>query len=328
MKRSERILALLHENPNAYLSGNEIADRLSVSRNAVWKAVEKLRLDGYEIDAVTNKGYRICREPDRLSAGAVLSFIPEPAKANFRIAVVESIGSTNDALRLSAEDGSPEGTVLIAESQTQGRGRLNRSFYSPTKSGVYLSLLLRPAIPARQSLAITTAAAVAAAEAIEARCGAETKIKWVNDIFANGKKIAGILTEAAIDLETGRLDYAVLGIGINLSEPDGGWPAELAGIAGAALSGGSGSPELRAAVAGSFLARFWDFYREIAAKPFLDAYRSRSLVLGKKILVDDGVSRRPASALAIDDEFRLVVRFDGETGETALSTGEVSIRPL
>ncbi len=326
MKLSERILTLLSENPDGYTSGNEIAERLAVSRNAVWKAVEKLRSDGYEIDAITNKGYRIHHEPDRLSAGAVMKLLPQ-TETPFQVAVVESIPSTNDALRLRAEDGAPEGTILIAESQTSGRGRLNRSFYSPKNSGVYLSALLRPTIPAQEALSITTAAAVAASEAIESCCGVDTKIKWVNDIFANGKKIAGILTEAAINLENGRLDYAVLGIGINISDPENGWPAELTGIAGGALGG---YPEdrrgLRSLVAGTFLNLFWHYYRNLGGKSFLSAYRARSLVLGREIIVDDGVSRRPATALAIDEEFRLIVRFDGESRETALSTGEVSVR--
>lgn len=327
MKLSERILTLLSENPDRYTSGNEIAERLAVSRNAVWKAIEKLRADGYGIDAITNKGYRIHHEPDRLSAAAVLKLLPD-SQPPFQVTVVPSIASTNDALRLQAEEGAPEGTILIAESQTNGRGRLNRSFYSPKNSGIYLSALLRPTIPAPESLSITTAAAVAAAEAVESCCGIETKIKWVNDIFANGKKIAGILTEASINLETGRLDYAVLGIGINVSDPEDGWPAELSGIAGAALKDTVARPGLRNRVAGTFLNRFWGYYRNLSAKPFLNAYRERSLVLGKKILVDDGVRQRPATALAIDEAFRLVVRFDGETQETALSTGEVSVRPI
>lgn len=328
LKLPERILSCLRARTDSYFSGNELADELNVSRSAIWKAVEKLRADGYEIDAITNNGYRLLGEPDRLSVSAILAELPGPIRANYNVVVLESIDSTNDGLRRRAEEAAPEGTVLLAETQTRGRGRLNRSFYSPRQSGVYMSLLLRPTIDPRQSLLITTAAAVAVAEAIETCCGGETKIKWVNDIFMNGKKVSGILTEASLNLESGRLDYAVLGVGINLTEPEGGWPDELKEIAGSALARKTGLQGLRSRIAGTFLARFRTYYDDLPAKAYLAAYRERSLLIGKRILTDDGRTQRPATALAIDDDFRLIVRYDDSAGNetAALSTGEVSIR--
>lgn len=326
MSLSEDVLAFLREDVAVYRSGNEIAARLGVTRNAVWKAIEKLRLEGCAIDAVTNRGYRLIREANRLSVSAIKSFLPTEFQRTFHIVVLPSVDSTNDELRRRAENGAPEGTILLAETQTRGRGRLNRSFYSPSGSGIYMSLLLRPSIPAEASLSITTAAAVAAAETIERCCAVDARIKWVNDVFVGGKKVSGILTEASINLETGRLDYAVLGIGINVTEPEGGWPAQLKEIAAGAMKKNSVSPGLRNVVAASLIRRFWSYYETLEAKTFLEEYRRRSFVLGTTVTVDDGKAQRPAQALAIDDDFRLIVRFDGEERETALSTGEISIR--
>ncbi len=323
---SEEVLSLLRDDPDVFRSGNEIAARLGVTRNAVWKAIEKLRLEGYNIDAVTNRGYRLLGEADRLSSGAIKTLLSKELSTCFDVIVLPTIDSTNDELRRRAENGAPEGTILLAETQTKGRGRLNRSFYSPKGSGIYMSLLLRPTIPAQASLSITTAAAVAAAEAIESCCGVDARIKWVNDVFVGGKKVSGILTEASINLETGRLDYAVLGIGINITEPEGGWPAPLKEIAAGAAKRGSIVPGLRNTVAAAFIRRFWFYYENLEAKTFLQEYRKRSFVLGTTVTVDDGKTQRPAQALAIDDEFRLIVRFDGEEEGIALSTGEISIR--
>lgn len=323
---SEEVLSFLREDPDIFRSGNEIAARLGVTRNAVWKAIEKLRFDGYDIDAVTNRGYRLLSEANRLSAGAIKALLPKEDQDRFTVIVLPTIDSTNDELRRRAENGAPEGTILLAETQTQGRGRLNRSFYSPGKSGIYMSMLLRPTIPAQASLSITTAAAVAAAEAIESCCGVDARIKWVNDVFVGGKKVSGILTEASINLESGRLDYAVLGIGINITEPEGGWPAQLKEIAVGAMKKNSVSPGLRNVVAASLIRRFWSYYETLEAKTFLEEYRRRSFVLGTTVTVDDGRTQLSAQALAIDDDFRLIVRFDGEDQDVALSTGEISIR--
>ena len=128
LKLPERILSCLRARTDSYFSGNELADELNVSRSAIWKAVEKLRADGYEIDAITNNGYRLLGEPDRLSVSAILAELPEPIRADYNVVVLESIDSTNDELRRRAEEAAPEGTVLLAETQTRGRGRLNRSF--------------------------------------------------------------------------------------------------------------------------------------------------------------------------------------------------------
>lgn len=241
-----------------------------------------------------------------------------------RVMVRDEVTSTNTLLCNMARDGAAEGTVLVARRQTAGRGRRERVFFSPPDSGLYLSLLLRPALPVQDSLSITVCGAVAMARAIS-DWGREVQIKWVNDLFYQGKKVCGILTEGEIDPESGLLSYAVLGLGVNLYPPEAGFPPELP-QAGALFPRRSGPDDLENRLTASFLQHFFSDYPALREKPFLEEYRRRSLVLGQTIDIVTGETRRPAVALAIEDDFSLRVReSDGQT--RCLSSGEVSIRP-
>lgn len=226
-----QVLAALEAAHGRYLSGQELADRLQVSRTAVWKAVAGLRADGVPIQAVTNRGYALPANADILHADAVAALLePEVARA-LHIEVYDRLPGTNAALRVRAAQQAPEGLVLIAQAQSAGRGRSGRSFFSPP-GGLYMSLLLRPEFSIRQSVYLTAMAAVAAARACETLCGSPIQIKWVNDLWKDGKKVCGILTEASMDVESGLLEYAIVGPGFNLVPPPNGWPPELEGIAG------------------------------------------------------------------------------------------------
>ncbi len=321
MNVTERILDLL-EHTEGPLSGEEMAGRLGVTRNAVWKAVKKLRGAGYEIDAGTNRGYRLVSESSVLSP----ENIRRKLKGNARSAAIdvrESVSSTNTVLKDIAERGGAEGMVLIAEQQTGGRGRLGRSFLSPAGTGLYMSILLRPKFSAEESLSITTAAAVAAAGAIEAITGREAGIKWVNDVYQNGYKVCGILTEASVDFENGGLRYAVLGIGVNIQEPEGGFPESLRDIAGALYS--TEPPAgVRTLLAAEILNRFFEFYGTLTVRPFLKEYRRRSLLTGMNITFTRGDEEKVGTVLGIDDRARLVVRLEGGE-ETAFSAGEINV---
>ena len=228
----DEVLSLLLRSPDGWLSGAALAKRLSVSRTAVWKAVEQLRAEGYEVESVTNKGYRLLPRGDLLSAQGVERYLKTPG---LRLQYVPSLPSTNTALKAMAADGAPEGTVLIAGEQTAGRGRMGRSFYSPPDSGLYLSLLLRPDMSAVEATRLTACAAVAVAETIEALSGREAQIKWVNDILVDGRKVCGILTEASVDCENGMMRHVIIGIGVNTHVPKTDFPEELRSIAGAAF---------------------------------------------------------------------------------------------
>ena len=319
-----RLLKLLEENRDGYISGAALARELTVSRNAVWKAVESLRAAGYEISAVTNKGYRLERGGDILSEAGIEGFLKTAGV--FSVHVRKTATSTNTVLREQAAKGAPEGTVLAAEMLTAAKGRQGRGFYAPADHGAYFSLILRPGLKAADASLITSAAAVATARAIEEVIGVHVGIKWVNDLFFDGKKVCGILTEASFDMESGLIESAVLGIGINVTSPVGGFPENVRDAATALTDRHTGRDGERNRLIAAVLDNFWEYYRDLPARRFLDEYRTRSIVLGRDIFVLSGDEKRPAHALEIDDECGLLVRY--EDGQTAiLGAGEVSIRP-
>ena len=243
----------------------------------------------------------------------------------FRVEVRKTVTSTNTVLREMAAKGAPEGLVLAADEQTAGKGRSGRSFYSPDGHGVYFSLLLRPRLKAGDAALITPAAAVAAALSIEEIAGVRTGIKWVNDLFCGGRKVCGILTEASFDMRNDLVESAILGVGINVTAPEAGFPEELSTVAAAVTDGQAGNNDLRCRLIAAVLDTFWHYYLNLPAREFLGEYRARSIVIDRDICVLSGDGgRRPARALAIDDDCRLIVRFG--SGETAaLDSGEVSV---
>ncbi len=247
------------------------------------------------------------------------------ALPDFSVHFFDSLPSTNAVLRELAALGAPEGTVVIAGMQTAGRGRLGRSFFSPGDTGLYMSLLLRPKLSPAQTALITPAAAVAVCEALERIPGLNPGIKWVNDIFLNGRKVCGILTEAVLNPAPGGLPSAVLGIGVNVYPPEGGFPGDIADVAGSVVS--EPQPGLRCALASEILNRFRTIYRELPGGSFAGEYRRRCLCLGKRIrILEEGHETR-AVALDTDESCRLRVRLDDGT-ERILSSGEISVRMM
>lgn len=318
----DAVLSALMAQEGRYLSGAELAKALSVSRTAVWKAIDQLRTEGYPIESVTNRGYRLAPDADVLSEAMIRRYLRHD---ELRLRVYERIGSTNTALKELAAAGEPAGLALVAAEQTAGRGRMGRSFYSPAGSGLYLSLLLRPGISAAESGRLTACAAVAVAEALEDLSGKATQIKWVNDVLIGGKKVCGILTEAALDCESGQLQYAIIGIGINIAEPAGGFPPELREIAGAVFEQAPPAA-VRAKLAAAVLDRLADYDTQPDNAHCLEAYHVRSLVLGKAInILRPGQPPIPATAIGLEPDYALLVRLDDGSVQR-LSSGEVSIR--
>lgn len=318
MTTKEKLLTLLEARRGSFVSGEEAAKALSVTRAAVCKAVKALRQAGYPIDAVTNRGYCLSQAGDVLSVQGIAKYLnPE-----IHPLVEKSLDSTNAAVRRLAEQGAAEGTAVLAGGQTQGRGRYGRSFYSPDGTGVYLSLLLRPAGDPQQTVLLTAAAAAAMCQAMEALGVDGPEIKWVNDIFLHEKKVCGILCEASFSLETGAPEYVVVGAGINVYAPEGGFPPEIADVAGALWD--APVPDGKNKLAAEFLNRFWELYR--TGGDFLEDYRRRSLVIGKTVTVAAERGSQRALALDIDDRCRLRVRFD-DGREQTLSYGEVRVVP-
>ena len=204
---------------------------------------------------------------------------------------------------------------------------MNRKFYSPTGTGLYLSVLLRPRMKAQEALFITTAAAVAVARTVEEVAGRETGIKWVNDVFLDGRKICGILTEASFDMESGALEYAVCGIGVNVTPPEGGFPDEIKDVAGAVFTDAAPPADAKNRIAAGIVRHFMEYYRDLSRRPFFDEYVRRSVVVGQDILVLGRDEPRKARALAIDESCNLRVRYE-DGSEGVLASGEVSIRRL
>ena len=236
----------------------------------------------------------------------------------------EELDSTNTEAKRRAEAGADEGLVILAGRQTAGRGRLGRSFFSPAAAGLYMSLLLRPGAYVDRPVRITTAAAAAVALAAEAVSGRACGIKWVNDILLDGKKVCGILTEASFLPDGSALKYAVLGVGVNLCDPPGGYPEELRHTAGSLF--GPRAPEGAAArLAAGILDCFWGYYRALDKKDYLAPYRERSVAVGRTVEVISPSGSRRAFVTGIDDDSGLLVRYSDGT-EDVLSSGEISIR--
>lgn len=345
----EQLLALFENNKGTYLSGEDIAEKLQISRTAVWKAVQNLRDEGYNIEAVRNKGYCLSPETDILSeqgvrkylamghgadasAGSEASAGADASDSTPKLEVMQTVDSTNTLARIRASEGAEDGYTVIAGSQSMGRGRMGRAFHSPLGSGIYMSMVLRPEhFEASQALKLTTMAAVAVCEAIEAVSGEKASIKWVNDVFVRDRKVCGILTEASFGLEDGMLEYAVVGIGINAFEPEGGFPEEIKDVAGAVFQAPVSDGKNR--LAAEVINRFMSYYVQVsgeaavqtAAADYAEEYRKRCFVIGRDVKVVTPKGSRDALVLDIDRECRLIVRYENGSEETLFS-GEISLR--
>lgn len=320
MTTKASVLRILEENRGQFFSGEEIASTLGVSRSAVWKAVKSLEAEGYAVSAVTNKGYCLAADTDILSPEGIRLYLSLEYR-DIPITIHKVTGSTNEDAKALAVAGAVHGTMVLAEEQTQGRGRLGRSFYSPKSSGVYMSIVLRPNLAITDAVLITTAASVAVSRAVEEVSDQTPGIKWVNDVFVNEKKICGILTEAVSGFESGVVECVVVGIGINVIDP--GFPDEIKQVAGS-LSGQRSDfsrNRLAALVANHLL----ELSAALPDRSFLDEYRKRSILLGKPIRFLENNVWYDAVAVDVADSGGLVI--ETAAGRRTLSSGEVSIRP-
>lgn len=258
----------------------------------------------------------------------ILSHLPSDHPWRDSILCFESIDSTNTRAKLLAASGAPEGTVLIADSQTAGRGRLGRSFQSPPRSGIYMSVILRPNCPPAELMHLTCAAAVAACDAVETAIGFRPGIKWINDLVADKKKLAGILTELSIDPKSGLVDYAVVGIGINCSQQPKDFPLEIRDIACSAAMV-TGSPIDRSRLAAAMICSLEKMSRELLTKKIdiIERYRSNCVTIGAEVVVLRGEAQRCGKALDVDENGALTVAFNDGLTET-VNSGEVSVRGL
>ncbi len=268
-------------------------------------------------------GMEIFMKNNFLSVEDICKFLNYP----FRIELYDRVSSTNSLLRDKAKNGILEDTVIIATEQTNGRGRMGKSFFSPANSGLYISILLRPDFLANEALFLTTAAAVATAKAIEDVSDKKALIKWVNDIYIDNKKVCGILTEGDFNIKTNKLNYVIVGIGINLCPPKDDFPTGLSNIATTIFKSFDECGNKQNLLVSNLLNYFMDYYHSFHDKAYFDEYVKRSMILGKNISVISNKCVKNALALDINKDCHLKVRYE-DGSEEWLHSGEVSTRPI
>lgn len=324
----QAVLSLLRQQ-EGFVSGGEISRRLGISRTAIWKAVDALRREGYTVEARTGLGYRLLEAPDAVTEPEIRHFLGETDRVGRTLVCLEEVDSTNLRAKQLAAEGAADGTVVVADRQTAGRGRLGRSFQSPGGRGIYLTALLRPALPPERLSPVTAMAGVAVCRAVERICGASPGLKWPNDPVLEGKKLCGILTELSLEGETGRVQDLVLGIGINVSQRPEDFTPEVREIA-TSLAQALGRPVSRPALAAEVIREIDRLYGALAAgetAPYLAEYRRRCVNLGRTVRLLGPGGGETAEALDIDGDFGLVVR-TADGGIRTVRSGEVSVRGL
>ena len=318
MSTKEMILAELIANGE--ISGEALAQKMGISRSAVWKAIAQLREEGHVIEAASSRGYRLAPESDVVSEAGVRHWL-RAQEFGSEIEIHSVIDSTNTRAKALAAQGAPHGTLVCARTQTGGRGRFGRKFHSPDAAGIYMTLLIRPKLPAEKAVMITSMTAVAVARAIERLADVRVEIKWVNDLYVDGRKVCGILCEAGMDFESGQLEYAVVGIGVNTARAE--FPEDIRDIA-TSVGNVCGKDISKNRLIAEICNCMEEMYGQLEDGAFMAESRARSNVIGRNILVLRGGERYPARAIDIDDQGSLVV--ETEDGIQTVRSGEVSVR--
>ena len=319
----EIVLAFLAEAADEFVSGEAISGKLGLSRAAVWKHVNALRGQGYGIEAVPARGYRLVSIPDRLGALEIGPLLNTHDLGQV-LHCAEEMPSTNDRARELADEGAAHGEVVIAESQTAGRGRRGRTWASPPGRNLYLSVVLRPALPPQRAPELTLVASVAACEACR-KAGVDAGIKWPNDLLVGGRKVAGILTE--LSAEPDQVHWVVVGIGVNLNAGPDDLPPELREIA-TSLSVERGQPVPRALFAAALLSELeqWlDLHAAEGFAPVREAWRERSVTLGREVRVEVDGREVAGTAEDVDEAGALLVRT--RAGLVRVVSGDVKLGP-
>lgn len=323
MSTKDLLTAELKRYQGSWVSGESLSTGLSVSRSAIWKHVSKLRNQGYVIDSSPNKGYRLEKAPDML--------LPEEIQEGLKTRVLgqkdfhhfQETASTNTTAKELAAGGAPEGTLVVAEGQSHGKGRLGREWFSPLGEGVYLSLILRPKLSPADAPKITLLTAVAAAEALRSFTGLPIQIKWPNDILLRDKKLAGILTEISTEMDA--IDYVIIGLGLNVNVA--AFPADLRDTATSLLIE-TGRVHPRVGLTRAFLEGFESWYgmlQDTGFEPVLERWRQFSAVTGRRIVVETMGDRIEGTALDINRDGLLIVE-DDEGHLHRIYSGDVTLK--
>lgn len=317
-----KILRLLKNHKGAYVSGESISQQLQVSRTAIWKYIGSLRDDGYFIESVAGRGYRLQAVPDLLTPLEISDGL-QTQKLGQQIQYFQEVNSTNRVAKELAQAGADEGLLVVAEKQDAGRGRLGRTWSSPV-GGIWLSLILRPQLPPFKVQGLTLLTAVAAVEATKMLSDLNVGIKWPNDLLVNGKKLAGILTEVSAEME--QLHYVVVGLGLNANVSLSQLPTEIEATATSILAE-TKQPIKRAEWVQTFLQRFEAAYQQVARHGFtqiLERWRTYSVTLGQSIVIHSAGENIAGRAVDINEQGALLVKT--ENGVETFWAGEVSLR--
>ncbi len=309
-----------------YVSGQSLCEKFGVSRTAVWKVIEQLRAEGYDIEAVTNRGYRLCSYPDIISGSELMSRM-NTEWAGRKVYFRKETGSTNEDAKYLGEEGMDHGSLVVAEKQTEGKGRRGRSWESPAGNNIYMSLLLRPDFSPDKASMLTLLMALAVADTIsQLHTELKVGIKWPNDILVNDHKVCGILTE--MDAEPDCINHVVIGIGINVNQTE--FPEELGNIA-TSLRLEKGDHVDRASLILGVMEMFEYYYgifvehQDVSA--FVSVYDGYLVNRGKEVRVLDPKGEYNGVAEGINDSGALIVNLpDGSA--RAISSGEVSVRGI
>ena len=317
---NEKILNILKSDLSGYTSGEWLCEKLGVSRSAIWKHIETLRALGYEIEAVPHQGYRLAVCPDKL--------IPEELKWALKTTTIgrkilsyDVVSSTNDIAFDLAKKGLEEGTVIVADGQTHGKGRLGRHWNSPKGKGIYLSMILRPALPPQGISRLTLLASLSVARAVKSLTDLEPQVRWPNDILVKGKKLSGILTE--MSAEQDRLNFVIVGIGMNINGSQELLPPEATSIR---LE--TGQKQSRVKFAQRLFEEFETIYRDFKegkTSRWMEECRKLSSILGSRVRID-APNPKEGYALDLDEEGALVLRLDNGFTERLLAGDVVKVR--
>lgn len=321
----DKILHLLREDDNSFISGQIISDKFGVSRTAIWKYINALKEDGYEIESISKRGYRLLSSPDLLTSEE----ISDTLKTNYigkNILYYQTIESTNNKAKELANSLN-DGTIIISEEQTLGRGRLGRLWTSPKYKGIWMSIILKPDIDPQSVAKVTQIGAAALVTALK-DFGIQAYIKWPNDIILNGKKVCGILTEMSAEIN--KVNYLVMGIGINVNIDADEFPEELRKTA-TSLSCETGHKISRKELLSSFLKNFEILYDEFIhkdnIKDTINICRENSILIGKEVKIIKRNEEFFGKAVDLSDSGELIVQYpDGSIEE--IVSGEVSIRGI
>ena len=326
MTTKARLLVRLKNNRHQWVSGEELSHQLGISRTAVWKQINNLKSDGHHISSAPKKGYRLEKTVDMITVDELQAQLRTRVMGRREIHVLRETDSTNLQAKMMAEQGAAEGTLVVADTQTGGRGRRGRIWHSPAGRNIYASIVLRPLLSPSQAPQITLMTAVALAETLNGFPALDAKIKWPNDVMVGGKKIAGILTEISTDMEV--VDYVVVGFGLNVNTRQEDVPEEIRPIA-TSIRMEKGVETSRTRLLCDLMDSFescYDMLIHDGFGPVMSQWRSMTDIIGRRVRVDVMGTRHSGIVEAVDDDGVLILKDDGGKTHRILSGDVTRVR--